>query len=144
MERRRVVVLLPDRESGTVETWLSAHPEIAVFARDRGGCYGEAATRALPMATQVADRWHLMENASAAFLNASHSDLEIVLHGFNAAYNSRRQRVLKGLSPEMVLRQRLEAEPAVANPTYEPPNRTIIKRALQVLADAKEVSHPGS
>jgi hypothetical protein len=72
----------------------------------------------------------------------SHSDLEIVLRGFNAAYNSRRQRVLNGLSPEMVLRQRLEAQPALANPTYKPPNRTIIKRALQVVAHAKEVSHP--
>ncbi|MEE7479141.1 ISL3 family transposase [Methylobacterium hispanicum] len=70
LERRRVIALLPDRESGTVEAWLSAHPEIAILARDRGGCYGEAAARALPMATQVADRWHLMENASAAFLNA--------------------------------------------------------------------------
>jgi C4-dicarboxylate-specific signal transduction histidine kinase len=46
--------------------------------------------------------------------------------------------------PEMVLRQRLEAEPALANPTDKPPNRTIIKRALQVVADAKEVSHPDS
>jgi len=65
-----VVALLPDRESGTVEAWLSAHSEIAVLARDRGGCYGEAATQALPMATQAADRWHLMGNASAAFLDA--------------------------------------------------------------------------
>jgi hypothetical protein len=72
----------------------------------------------------------------------SHSDLEIILRLFNAAYNSRRQRVLNGLSPEMVLRQPLEAEPALANPTYKPPNRTIIKRALQVVARAKEVSHP--
>jgi transposase len=39
-------------------------------ARDRGGGYGEAITRALPQATQVADRWHLMENASRAFLDA--------------------------------------------------------------------------
>jgi len=44
----------------------------------------------------------------------------------------------------MVLRQRLEAELARANPTYKPRNRTIIKRALQVVADAKEVSRPDS
>jgi transposase len=56
LERRRVVALLSDRESGTVEAWLSAHPEITILARDRGGCYGEAATRALPEAIQVADR----------------------------------------------------------------------------------------
>ena len=70
LERRRVVDLLPDREPATVEAWLSHHPEITVISRDRGGGYGQAATRAAPQAVQVADRWHLMENASAAFLEA--------------------------------------------------------------------------
>ena len=32
--------------------------------------YGEAVARSLPQAVQVADRWHLMENASRAFLDA--------------------------------------------------------------------------
>ena len=32
--------------------------------------YGEATAKALPHAIQVADRWHLMENASRAFLDA--------------------------------------------------------------------------
>ncbi|MCJ2122493.1 IS481 family transposase [Methylobacterium sp. J-077] len=72
----------------------------------------------------------------------SHADLEIVLRGFNAAYNRRRQRVLEGLSPEMVLRQRLEADPALANPTYRPSSPSLIKCALRIVADAKEVSHP--
>ena len=70
LERRRPVQLLPDREPATSEAWLRHHPSIKVIARDRGGGYGEAAARALPEATQVADRWHLMENASAAFLDA--------------------------------------------------------------------------
>ena len=70
LERRRIVTLLPDRETATVRTWLSDHPEIRVVSRDRGGGYGEAAAKALPEAVQVADRWHLMENASAAFLSA--------------------------------------------------------------------------
>jgi transposase len=68
LERRRVVDLLPDREPATVEAWLSRHPGITVISRDRGGGYGRAATTAAPQAVQVADRWHLMENASAAFL----------------------------------------------------------------------------
>jgi len=85
LERRRVIALLPDRESGTVEAWLSAHPEIAVLARDRGGCYGEAATRALPMATQVADRWHLMENASAALLDAVRKSMAAIRVAVGAA-----------------------------------------------------------
>ncbi len=70
LERRRIVTLLPDRETATVRAWLSDHPEIRAVSRDRGGGYGEAAAKALPGAVQVADRWHLMENASAAFLNA--------------------------------------------------------------------------
>jgi hypothetical protein len=50
--------------------------------------------------------------------------------------------VLNGLSPEMVLRQRLEADPALANPTYKPLSPSLIKRALRIVEDAKEVSHP--
>jgi transposase len=70
LERRRPVVLLKDREQATAEDWLKGRPSIAIVARDRGGGYGEAVTRALPNAVQVADRWHLMENASRAFLDA--------------------------------------------------------------------------
>jgi transposase len=70
LERRRVVSLLPDRERSTAEAWFAGHPGISIIARDRGGGYGEAAAKALPHAVQVADRWHLMENASRAFLDA--------------------------------------------------------------------------
>ncbi len=70
LEQRRIVRLLADREPATAQAWLADHPEIAIIARDRGGGYGEAATKALPDAIQVADRWHLMENASRAFLDA--------------------------------------------------------------------------
>jgi transposase len=69
LERRRVVRLLPDREPATAQAWFAGHPAIAIMARDRGGGYGEAAAKALPHAVQVADRWHLMENASRAFLD---------------------------------------------------------------------------
>ncbi len=70
LERRRIVDVLPDREAATVEAWLSARPDISLVSRGRGGGYGQAVTRALPEAKQVADRWHLMENASSAFLDA--------------------------------------------------------------------------
>lgn len=70
LERRRIVTLLPDREAATVQAWFANHPAIKIVSRDRGGGYGEAASKTLPAAIQVADRWHLMENASAAFLTA--------------------------------------------------------------------------
>ena len=70
LERRKPVTLLPDREPATAEAWFCSQPQITVVARDRGGGYALAAARALPNATQIADRWHLMENASRAFLDA--------------------------------------------------------------------------
>ena len=65
LERREI----PDREAATVEAWLAAHPAVEIVSRDRGGGYGQAIARAAPEVTQVADRWHLMENASRAFLD---------------------------------------------------------------------------
>ena len=75
LERRRTISLLPDREPATAQAWLAAQPQIEVVTRDRGGGYALAATRALPGAMQVADRWHLMENASQAFLAATRGSM---------------------------------------------------------------------
>jgi transposase len=71
-----------------------------------------------------------------------HRDLETLLKGFNQAYNQRRQRVLKGRSPEQVVQSRLAAEPKLANRRYKPPDSDALPQALQVVAHAKEVSHP--
>lgn len=46
--------------------WLAAHPDIAVVSRDRAGPYAEAARLGALQAIQVADRWHLLVNASEA------------------------------------------------------------------------------
>jgi hypothetical protein len=72
----------------------------------------------------------------------SHRDLETLLKGFNQAYNRRRQRVLKGRSPDEVVRSRLAAKPKLANRRYKPPDSDALPPALQVAAAAKEVSHP--
>ena len=69
LEQRRVIDLLSDREIGTVTTWLKDHPAIEIVCRDRGSGYREAATKGAPQAVQITDRWHLLENASAAFLD---------------------------------------------------------------------------
>jgi transposase len=70
LERRRVVDILPDREAATATAWLADRPSITIIARDRDAGYRQAAAEGRPDAVQVADRWHLMENASAAFLTA--------------------------------------------------------------------------
>jgi transposase len=66
LERRRVVDLLPDRQSRTVTAWLHDHAPPEVIARDRAGAYAEAARRGAPHAIQVADRFHLLRNLREA------------------------------------------------------------------------------
>lgn len=85
LERRRTIALLPNREPATAQAWLTCQPQITTVARDRGGGYATAAARALPMATQVADRWHLMENASRAFLDAVRKSMRQVRAAIGAA-----------------------------------------------------------
>jgi transposase len=70
LEKRKVIDLLPDRESETVLRWLRQHPGTEIVSRDRGGIYAEATRKAAPGAVQVANRWHLLRNLSEALKNA--------------------------------------------------------------------------
>ena len=85
LERRKTIALLPDREPATAQAWLAGQPQIGVVARDRGGGYALAAQKALPQAIQVADRWHLMENASHAFLDAVRKSMRQIRVAIGAA-----------------------------------------------------------
>ncbi len=49
------------------------------------GGYGEAVTRVLPDAVQVADRWHLMENVNSAFLDAMRKSMRSIRAAIGAA-----------------------------------------------------------
>jgi len=66
LERRRVIELLPDRESKTLSSWLETHPGIEIICRDRASAYTEAASQSAPAAQQVADRFHLLMNLTGA------------------------------------------------------------------------------
>ena len=67
LERRRVIDLLPDRTGETLASWLRQHGKgVAVVSRDRAGAYAEGIRAGAPQAVQIADRWHLMVNASEA------------------------------------------------------------------------------
>ena len=85
LERRRTIALLPDREPATAQAWLAEQQQIEIVARDRGGSYALAASRAVPHAVQVADRWHLMENASQAFLDAVRRSMRQIRQAIGAA-----------------------------------------------------------
>ena len=66
LEQHRVSDILPDRSAESFEAGLKQQPRIRVISRDRGGLYAEGARLGSPAARQVADRFHLFLNLSAA------------------------------------------------------------------------------
>src|SRR3954466_7010374 len=76
---------------------------------------------------------------------AGHHDLERLLVGFHRAYNTRRQRVLGGRSPEEAVHERLVQDGHLANPDYHPPpDPCILPKAMLVVERAQDVSQPGN
>ena len=70
LEQHQVSDILPDRSVESFEAWLKQQPRIRVISRDRGGIYAEGARLGSPAARQVADRFHLFLNLSAAIEGA--------------------------------------------------------------------------
>lgn len=66
LKRHRVVALLPDRSADSLARWLKAHPGVEILSRDRAGVYADGARQGVPKAVQVADRFHLLQNAVEA------------------------------------------------------------------------------
>ncbi|MFI8187001.1 ISL3 family transposase [Actinacidiphila glaucinigra] len=72
VEASQVVDVLPDRTSETFAAWLTEHPGAEIICRDRATAYTKAVREAAPHALEVADRWHLLQNLSAAVEKTCH------------------------------------------------------------------------
>jgi transposase len=96
LERRQPVALLPDRTAEPVAQWLREHPGVQVIARDRASSYAEGARQGAPTATQVADRFHLLQNLREALdrVFATHGQ---VLEAVNALGRQQPVRLPEGV-----------------------------------------------
>lgn len=72
VEAGRVVDVLPNRTSETFAVWFKDHPGAEIICRDRATAYTKAVKEAAPNALEVADRWHLLQNLSAAVEKTCH------------------------------------------------------------------------
>lgn len=62
----QVLELIDSRDSEKVAEVLSLYHHVSTITRDRGKCYIKAIKKALPAATVVADKFHIMENLTKA------------------------------------------------------------------------------
>jgi Transposase and inactivated derivatives len=67
---RHPIDILDGRDGKSLKEWLANNKHIKKVTRDRAGAYAKAISEVLPDAMQIADRFHLHQNLSAAVKEA--------------------------------------------------------------------------
>ncbi|MFH8350183.1 ISL3 family transposase [Streptomyces sp. NPDC018045] len=100
VESSTVVDMLPHRTSETLAAWLTTHPGAEIVCRDRDSGYSRAVREAAPDATEVADRFHLLQNLAAAVEKTCHQHRSCLRkHAEDGAGRIRPQPLLPDLPP---------------------------------------------
>ncbi|WP_405803646.1 ISL3 family transposase [Streptomyces sp. NBC_00210] len=104
VETARVVDVLPDRTSETFSAWLREHPGAEIICRDRASTYSRAVKEAAPQATEVADRWHLLQNLSRAVEKTCHQHRPCLRkYAEEVAGDPPRMPLLDALPPTLII-----------------------------------------
>ncbi len=123
LEKRQVIDLLPDRESGTLAEWLKKHPEIKTVSRDRYGPYALGVKIGAPNASQVADRFHLLMNLGDATKRVFQSKGKELREIFTL-YNDPKKEPSQAVNIESVVQSAAE----VTEPSFTTANISIAKQ----------------
>ncbi len=62
LKDHHLIALLDGRDGVPLKEWLKSHKKVRLVARDRASAYASAINEVLPECTQVADRFHLLQN----------------------------------------------------------------------------------
>jgi transposase len=62
LKDHHLIALLEGRDGQPFKEWLKLHKKVRLVARDRASAYANAINEILPECTQVADRFHLLQN----------------------------------------------------------------------------------
>ena len=98
LETHRPIDLIDERTAEVFADWLRRHPGVETIVRDRAGAYAEGGRQGAPNAVQVAGRFHLSANASAALEEVLRSRKRRVEYVVVAAERSVDVAVLPALS----------------------------------------------
>jgi transposase len=112
-QSHRVIDLIPERSSEATSQWLKQREQIGIITRDRSGLYAKGIHDALPHATQVADRWHLLVNAREALvrlLDQHHRQINLAQN--MAAEQSGAESDSAGISGQMTMAPPVQIEPS--------------------------------
>lgn len=82
MNDHHLIALLDGRDGETFKKWLTSHPKITKVTRDRVSAYATAINEVLPNCTQIADRFHMLQNLLEYLKDIFNAELpkEIIIH----------------------------------------------------------------
>lgn len=138
LERHQPIALLENRSAETLEAWLKEHPGVEVVSRDRSKAYAKGITQGAPLAIQVADRFHLLQNLAETLEQVFASHTQVLKEVETQVFASHAQ-VLEAVETAHNLSIKAEANACPVVPMF-PQNTSLIRKVQSTKARARRLA----